>query len=235
MNEFELDLRQILMIFKKRLIMIVAFTVLCGASAYIITSLVIKPTYTATATMYVYSNSNRSSQEITSSEITASQALLNTYLVVLKSDTVLDEVAKTLNLDYSGNTIRGMMTASAIDSTEAFAVKITNRNPELAQLIVNTIIKVAPPQIVRVVKAGGVEVIDYAKLPIIPSAPNKAMISMIVALIGFLCGLGFVLLLIKLDTKVHDTDDLARAFEIPVLGAIPTMTNMDFSSARKWV
>jgi capsular polysaccharide biosynthesis protein len=128
-----------------------------------------------------------------------------------------------------------MMTAGAIEETEAFAVKVTHHDPEMAQRIANTIIDVAPAQIVRVVKAGGVEVIDYAKRPVNPSSPNKRMISLIAEVIGFFAGSGIILLLIKLDTKIHDTDDLTGAFDIPVLGSIPTLDIKEFGIIRKSV
>jgi capsular polysaccharide biosynthesis protein len=222
-KEFDLDLIQLIIIIKKRFLWITAFFLLCGAIGYIATTLFVKPLYTATATMYVYSDVDRTNQSITSSEITASQQLLNTYLVVLKSDTVLDQVAKKLGLNYSASTIRSMMTAGAINDTEAFEVTVTHHDPAMAQKIVNTIIDVAPDQIVRVVKAGGVEVIDYAKLPTSPSSPNKTKIAAISAVLGLFLSTGFVLLLIMLDTKIHDTDDLVEEFDYPVLGSIPTL------------
>ncbi len=76
MNEFNLDLIQLFLIVKKRFVWIAAITVFSGVAAYVITTIFIKPVYTATATMYVYSDTDRSSQSITASEITASQQLL---------------------------------------------------------------------------------------------------------------------------------------------------------------
>ncbi len=71
----------------------------------------------------MYSNTDSTGDSITSAELSASQELVNTYLVVLKSDAVLDEVIETLDLDLTAADIRDMLSASSIDGTEAFYVK----------------------------------------------------------------------------------------------------------------
>jgi capsular polysaccharide biosynthesis protein len=90
-------------------------------------------------------------------------------------------------------------------------------------MIVNTIIDVAPEQIVRVVKAGGVEIIDSAKLPLDPSSPNIKMNTLIGVFHRFFLSFVIIILIVKFDTKVRDEEDLTKSFTIPVLGSIPTL------------
>lgn len=235
MEDIELDLQQVLLIFKKSLVFIIVITLACGAAAYAITTVFIQPMYTASASLYVYSDTESTGDSITSAELTASQELVNTYLVVLKSDAVLDEVIKTLDLGFTASDIRDMLTASSIDGTEAFSVEITYNDPVMAQLMVNTIIEIAPEQIIRVVKAGGVEVIDSAKLPATPSSPNIKLNTLIGALIGFFLTFGIIILIVKFDTKVRDEDDLIRTFTIPVLGNVPTLVDQNTAGYKKEV
>ncbi len=212
------------------IIILAAF--LCGVLTYGISRYFIEPKYTATASMYVYSDTRRNQDSITTSELTASQELVNTYIVVLKSDTVLNRVISSLNLNITPASIRNNMTAASINGTEAFSISITHSDPELAQKITNTLVTVAPQEIIRVVKAGGVEVIDYAKLPSSPSSPNVARNTAIGMLIGFVVTFGVYLLIVMLVTKVHNEDELALVFTIPVLGIIPMLADRE-NNAKK--
>lgn len=219
----ELNFLQIFLILRKRIIIILISMLLCGALSYLFSFYFIAPKYTATASLYVFSNSNRSENAITSSELTASQELVNTYIVVLKSDTVLNQVIEKLNLSMTPGEIRSMVDAGSIGGTEAFNISVTSNDPLLSQRIVNTIVQIAPVEIIRVVKAGGVEVIDYAKAPDKPVSPNIMLNTGIGVLAGFVLSFGVSLALVLLNTKFHSEEDLVQIFSIPVLGSVPTL------------
>lgn len=219
----ELDLWQVILILRKRLIVILISMLFCGALFYLFSFFLIAPKYTATASMYVFSNTNRSENAITSSELTASQELVNTYIVVLKSDTVLNQVIEKLDLSMTPEEVRTMVNAGSIGGTEAFNISVTSNDPVLSQRIVNTIVQIAPVEIIRVVKAGGAEVIDYAKVPDKPVSPNILLNTVIGVLVGFVLSFGVSLALVIFNTKFHSEEDLAQIFSIPVLGSVPTL------------
>ncbi|MEG0321420.1 MAG: hypothetical protein RR606_04445, partial [Oscillospiraceae bacterium] len=71
--------------------------------------------------MYVYSEGNRVvNGTITSSELSTSQQLVQTYIVILTSNSVLDQVSEKLDRAYTAEELRNMLTASAINNTETF-------------------------------------------------------------------------------------------------------------------
>jgi capsular polysaccharide biosynthesis protein len=216
------EYRQLAELIKKNLILVLFVALLSGAVIFALSRYVITPRYTATASMYVYSNTNRS--EITSFELTASQELVNTYIVIIKSDTVLEKVITSLDSDLTPKDLRKGLAASALDATEAFSISFTHTNPKFAQAVTNKIVELAPAEIIRIVKAGGVEVIDYAKEPGIPSSPNIIVNTLVGTLLGFVLTIGICLILKKLDTKIHEERDLS-GFKIPVVGVIPIIIN----------
>ena len=222
MKHKELSVLDLLLIFRNRFLLIMLSAVLCGAAAYAASRYLLTPVYTATASMYVF-NTSRETNQITSFDITASQELVNTYIVVIKSDTVLDQVINKLNLPMTPEDIRKILKAGAIDDTEAFEIKITHSDPLTAQRIANTIIDVAPKEIIRVIQAGGAAVIDYAKLPNSVSSPNMVLNTTIGALIGLLMSFGISAALVIFDTKVHCEEDLKQQFTIAVLGSVPIL------------
>ncbi len=223
METKEISLRQLFAILKRRIFVIILSTAIFAVAAYFYSNNYITPLYTASISMYVYSDPNRKDTSISSSELSAAVSLVNTYLVVLKSDSVLDQVVKQLQLSYSSGEIRSRLTTSAIEMTQAFTVSYTDSDPKVAQSIVNTIAKVAPGEIVRVVKAGGAEVIDYAKEPMSPTSPNTMRNSAICGVVGFVLSCGVYLLKLLLDTKIRSEEDLKYIADIPVLAIIPPL------------
>ena len=84
-REIEIDLRKVFSMLKKRILYIILGTLITAVLAGCITEFFITPTYTASCTLYVYSNTDRVSTDssIGKNEITASQQHVNTYIVVL--------------------------------------------------------------------------------------------------------------------------------------------------------
>lgn len=225
-RELEIDLRKIFSMLKKKIIYIVIIGLIGGAIAGCFTNFFIEPQYTANVKLYVNSNNDNlvsSNGSISSSEIDASQKLVNTYIVVVKSNTFLEKVSDELGGTISTGTIKSMISASQIDETLAFQVNVTNHDPQLAAQIANIIAETCPSEIVRVLKVGGVEIIDYAKVPTSPSSPNIKKNIMI----GFLAALAvsFAFFFIKelFNTSISSEADLSREFNIPVLGTIPRL------------
>jgi capsular polysaccharide biosynthesis protein len=118
-----------------------------------------------------------------------------------------------------------------LEGLRTFEVAIDNKSPVDAQIICNTLIKVAPPQIIRVVHGGSVEVIDSATLPTEPSSPNIMLNTVVGGRFGLILAMMGTLLFEMLDTRIKSEDDLSELFNIPVIGVIPSINLKD--SPRK--
>ena len=234
MTETEISLLDIWSLVRRRWIFILAAGIICGAVVGLYTHFFIEPVYEAKVSMYVYS-AERNDKGVTTSELSASKTLVDTYIVILKSNTVLEAVIDALELPYNENQLNSMISASAMDNTEAFEITVSNTNPELAQQIANSIADIAPDQIIRVVKAGSVEVIDHAKLPEKPASPSMKKNVAIGFIIGLVLCFGVFLILQILDTAIWLEEDLAGIFEIPVLGSIPKINLPESSKKDKEV
>lgn len=224
-REIEIDLGKIFHMMKKRVIYIILATLITGVLSGCITEFLIQPKYSASCTMYVYSNTDRvsSSASIGQSELSASQQLVNTYIEVLKSNYVLEDVISALNLDMTTKQLRSMLSFSQINETEIFKVTVTSTNAAQSADIANAIAKTAPDAIVKKIKAGGVSVLDYAKVPSAPSSPNLKKNILIGAIAGFAVSfIGFFVYEL-FDTTITTERDLERAFDIPVIGSIPRL------------
>ncbi len=234
MTETEISLLDIWSLIRRRWIIILLAGIICGALVGLYTRFFIEPVYEAKVSMYVYS-AERNNTGVTTSELSASKTLVDTYIVILKSNTVLDAVIDALALPYNENELSSMISASAMDNTEAFEITVSNTDPELAQKIANSIADIAPDQIIRVVKAGSVEVIDHAKKPEKPASPSIKKNVAIGFIIGLVLCFGIYLILQIMDTAIWLEEDVSGMFDIPVLGSIPKINLPESSKKDKEV
>ncbi|MBR2133979.1 MAG: hypothetical protein IJ851_04640 [Eubacterium sp.] len=230
-REINIDLRRIFTMLKRKIVYILLITVIGAILSGAYTNFFVTPMYTATVQLHVYSSADNrlgTDSSITKGELDASQQLINTYIVVVKSNTFLEKVSDKLGSDrYSASAIKGMLSCAPIENTVAFSISITNPDPETAMEIANTIADTCPDEIVRVLKVGGVEIIDYAKLPSSPSSPNIRKNVAFGAAIAFALSFAFFFVKELFDTSIKEESDLTREFDIPILGTIPRLVAID--------
>lgn len=231
-REIDIDLRKIFYMMRTKIVYILLITFLAGAAAGCYTHFFIKPTYSASIKLFAYSNTDRVSTDssVSNQELAASRDLVNTDIYVLTSDTVLELVIEDLGLNTSTGAIRSMITASQIEETIAFQVTVNSEDPNLSAKIANSIAKVAPDEITKIVKIGGVNVIDYAKVPTSASSPNTKKNILIGLLAGFAVSFAVFFVIELFDSTITNARDLEREFEIPILGTIPRLEAVEKST-----
>ncbi len=219
----EISLQEIFMILWNKVWVIILCTLIGGVAAFGISAFVLDPTYTSRVSMYVNSNTERENTIANLNDINASQKLVSTYIEILKSDNVLSKVITETGFTYTPEQIRKMLTASAVNGTEIFEVKITTEDANEAAVIANTIAAVAPEEIIRVVKAGSVELIDEAVPATSPSSPNVLLNTIIGLMLGGVLSVLGVLVAEMLDNRIKTEDDLKKGYDFPILGTIPDL------------
>jgi len=230
----ELDLQKLLMSYLRKWWLIAASILLVGAMAWFITANLITPMYKASVTVYV--NNVASGQQvdtISSGNLSTSQRLVNTYINMIESDTVLEKVAETSALNITADYIRNVMSAEQVDDTELFKVYITNPDPAMAAKIANAIAEVAPGEIERFVEGSSTKIIDYAKAPSYPASPSVNRNVFLGALVGCALAIAYLTIVFLLDVRIKDEEDLTMLFELPVLVQIPTFGTSGDKSAYK--
>lgn len=230
-KEIELDLFQVVnILWQKALIIILAATIF-GAASFTGTFFFISPKYKATTSMYVNNSSfsfGATSFSITSSELSASNTLVSTYIYILESRTTLEEVISEAGLSYTYEDLEKMIDARAVSDTAAFDVTVESENPVEAELIANTIAKILPDRIAEIVDGSSVRIVDYAIIPAHRSSPSYIKNTLIGALIGgILCSAVVLAVFVtseKRNVDIRSVDDLKDMYpDIPVLALIPDM------------
>lgn len=221
---FEVDLREFFRLLVKRFWAIILCAVIAGTSVLVYTVNFVTPVYEASVAIYVNNNSRKDSATISSSDLAVALRLVATYVNIIRSDRVLDKVVAESGLSIPPQQLRSMISADAIGETEMFRVSVISPNPELSAQLANAIAKVAPAEISEIIEGSSAKIIDYAKAPQQPSAPNYLKYTFFGAAAGAVLAILALFLQVIMDTRIKTEEDLLRICTIPVLGAIPDLS-----------
>lgn len=224
---YELDILHLLGQLWRRLWLIVIAGLLFGGGGFAFSTFVVTPKYEAEALMYVNNTSaslGNTSFSISSSELTAAQSLADTYIIILKARTTLNEVIEKEDLDYTYEELYDMISSDAVNGTEVFSIRVTSEDPEEAKNIANAIARILPDKISGIVDGSSVRVVDYAITPSESVSPSIIKYTAV----GFLGGALLVCIIIVirtlLDTLIHDEDYIIQTYDFPILAVIPDHT-----------
>lgn len=219
--EYEISLQELFSIVWNKIWLIILCMIIGAGIGFSVSKFIITPTYSSKVSMYVNNSKDRTEAALNINDINASQKLVATYIEILKSDTVLNKAIEEMALNYTTGQLRNMISASSVNGTEILEVKVISEDPEEAAEIANTLAKVAPAEIIRVVQAGNVELLDQAMVNHIPVGPNTKINTLIAALVGMLVSVIGVLGVELFDNRIKSADDLRKKYDLPVLGVIP--------------
>lgn len=225
----QIDIKRMIEVVLDRIVSVIVITIIFGIVSFLLSEFIIVPKYESTITMYV--NNRRNSAESSSetrtmtSDLTASQMLVPTYIEMIKSNNVLqevsDEIKEKTGEKFTVRKIKEMIKAEAVVNTEIISVSVKTEDSRMAREIANTIADVAPEKIQKFIELSDVRIIDRAKISTSPVSPNVRNNTILGALLGFVLSISFILLREIFDVRVKTVDDLTSMFQYPVLGTIP--------------
>ena len=211
----EIDLWKILMIFAARWKLLLVSALAAAVLAFFVTVQFMTPLYRASVKVYVNNiNANETIEYVNAANLATAQQLVNTYVNMIRSNTVLEKVSQSAGMSYSAEDIRRMMTAAQVDETELFEVYISHPDPEEAAKIANAIANVAPDEIAYFVEGSSTKIIDYAKVPQYPYTPNPQKNAVVGGVLGCMAAAAVVFLQYLLDVRIKD--------EVSPTSTIPT-------------
>jgi succinoglycan biosynthesis transport protein ExoP len=141
-EELEIDLRQLIEIFKKWSRMILAGTILCVITAALLSYFVLPPVYEAQSLLMVTKATERLGnpqtqqdglEGVVSSVSTLPVWTMNTYIGQITSPALKERVIKRMQKENGSSTgIYGNIDASAVKDTNLIQVKVTSGDPYVA-------------------------------------------------------------------------------------------------------
>ncbi len=231
-KEFEINIFEMLWAFWKRIWCILLVAIIFGVGGYTYTKTTGVPTYNAGA-MIIVNNKPVDRDYLTSDLINTSKELANTYTIIIKSHTVLDQVLKDLNLDMSYNDLYNMISVSTVNETPVLKISVSHTNRAVAVAIVDKILAVSPDVLVETMNVGSVNVVESTAASPKPALPSATRSAIIWAFIGAFLVCVIIVIMLLADNTYTSERDVANDLDYPVLGVIPSLESSKSSVEKK--
>ena len=219
-----IDLLELLGVVRRHIVALLLTTVLAAAAGFAVSKFLMTPQYQARALMIVNTRQDTTAN-VTSDQLNSASKLVSTYSIIVKSDTVLNQVIANLGLNMSYETLAGKVGVAAVDDTQVMEITVTDANPDGARQVCEQITQVAPDAILTAVEAGSVKVISAASVDPDPVSPNVMRNTAIAGLLGLVVCLGVLFLQVLLDNKINTEEDVTKQLGLNVIGVIPDYEN----------
>lgn len=218
----EIDLRRLFLVLLNKVWVILLVGIVCAALLLSYTYFFVVPQYSASIKLYVNNTYGANAPGYSASQLQAAQSLANTYMVILRSRTVLTEVAEATGLPYTHKQLDNMISSSSVDDTEVFQVSVVCADHLHAAQIANAIAEILPSRIAATVDGSSVRVVDYAVPSEARVSPSYTKTAILGALIGMLLSAALFVVLELFNDAIFTEDYLARTFaDVPLLAVVP--------------
>ncbi len=222
-----LHLEKILWSVKTKILYIILLALVGGVLGGIFAVMFGQDVYRANITMMAYSNPDYATDSginINVTEVQAAQQLITSYSSVIKSSIFLESVIETAGLqdEYTADVLQPRVNAIQVQGTSMFTVFVTDVDPKNAQLIANTIGKIAPEKLIELVKAGGVQMLNEAALPIQPYKSASAVLYAFMGAVAFGgCAVVVFIIVGLFDSRIRRKYEIEDMFNIPIISTVP--------------
>ena len=200
--------------------LIALMAVLVGGSTYLYSKLTSIPQYQSKGTLYISTQKEQKTDDVNTTALTGAKNLMPTYIEILKAKPFLQTVSDDIDNKYSWSEITENTTIENIKDTNMISISVKCEDSHDAYLICSSIVNNAFDEIIRVFDGGSVKLIDIPEEAPSPESTN----SLKRGIIGFLAGAAVAMLIIFLinmfDTRVKNSDELRRKYNLPILGYV---------------
>jgi len=218
----ELDFRTIWSLIKKNIVLIIILTIVGMVSAFFISRFLINPQYEATVTLAVNAR-DEVATVIASDQINAARQLVNTYAVILTNDALLDNVIRELGLNDTIGSLKGRISAEAVNQTQVMRMTMRDHNPNTARAVLEAIMERAEDLLITTVKAGSVEIVSPPRVNRDPVSPRISLNTAIGAGIGLFIAVAIVFIRKALRNTFISDEDINTQLGLSVVGVIPSL------------
>ncbi|MBW9148481.1 capsular biosynthesis protein [Clostridium sp. CM028] len=224
-QEMDISLKEIFIILKERLWLIVSITVAAIIIAGIMSFYVIKPTYEAKTSVIIGKPQSTASGSTQYNDVKMYQDLVETYSKIAQSELVAQGALDELKGNLTLNQIKDSITVTPQAGTQILIISAKSKSPQEALKVINAISTSFIESSKKVYPIGGeIQVMDKANMPTNPISPNKVRNMAIGFLIGLIISVGLVFILEYSDNTIKTESDVEIYIGLPILGVIPKMT-----------
>lgn len=218
----QFSISELINIFLRRWWILALSAIILCVSGFFYAQFIVTPLYRTDGTLYVNARRTQTS-DVSTTNLLASQQLATTYKEILTRRTFLSQVAEDLDNKYSVGQLSGMISMTPLNETEIMEIKVTGEVPEDVYAICHSVLTHAPDELIRVVNAGSVKILDDGQIPKQPFSPNVKNYTLFAFALGLALGALIVFCIEFFDTRIKSRDDIVHRYQEPLLGEIPEL------------
>lgn len=216
--EVELDIREVIFALLQKWYLIVLAGFLTAALFFCVSKFLIPEKFESETSIYIL---NQDEEGINYTDFQLGTILTKDYEVLVKSRTVLEEVAKKLKLDLSYEDLESMVSVTVPESTRIVEITVRTTDPELSQKIADTVREMASKNISEVMNVDAVNVVEKANLPTKKCSPSVGRNTILGGFLGVFVACTIILLFVLFNDTIRTQDDVEKYLNVSTLGVIP--------------
>jgi len=216
-DTMEIDLVELLIRFVDKWYWIVASALICTALFAVYTFQFVTPLYQSTSKLYVVNSKNSA---INLSDLQIGNYLAKDYKEVFTNWHVHERVIAELNLPYTYSELNKMVSVNNPSDTRILYITVTSPNPQEAKAMADKYAKVACEFIAVKMDQEQPNVFEEARVPTVPSSPNKTRNLLIGFILGAMIAIAVITIQFISDDRVRTPEDVEKVVHLPTLGVV---------------
>ena len=226
----EINLRDLLSYFKKRLILFIVVVLFVVSAGTIYSVFILKPEYMSQATVILSSDKSKNTVQ---SEINANKNLIDTYTEVVKSHRVLDRVKSEMQIEDTYEQLVKKVTVASLKDTEIISISVVDLNKNHSYSLANRIADTFTDEIGQIYNDKSVNVLDRAVEPQKPYNVDIIKQEAIYAAAGIVLATAVIFLMFYFDRTIKTTEQIEQLFKLPIYGKVRKLETEKQKQQRK--
>jgi len=221
----ELDLKQLLSVIKKRLLLIVLTVIAVTVATALFSIFFIQPKYEASTKIIVNQTASQmTTGQLDLNQINSSIRMIDTYKEIIRTPAIMEKVIETHpDLKLTMQELVKKVKVSSVNNTQVMTLIVQDTSYAKAAQIVNAVSDVFSKEISHIFQVENVSILNYAneaEEAVAPVSPNIKLNIAIAFLISLLLTIGVAFLLEMMDDTIKTEQDIAEHLGLPTLASI---------------
>ena len=226
----EINLRDLLSYFKKRLILFIVVVLFVVSAGTIYSVFILKPEYKSQATVILSADKSKNTVQ---SEINANKNLIDTYTEVVKSHRVLDRVKSEMQIEDTYEQLVKKVTVASLKDTEIISISVVDLNKNHSYSLANRIADTFTDEIGQIYNDKSVNVLDRAVESQKPYNVDIVKQEAIYAAAGIVLATAVIFLMFYFDRTIKTTEQIEQLFKLPIYGKVRKLETEKQKQQRK--
>ncbi|MFD1360707.1 polysaccharide biosynthesis tyrosine autokinase [Lentibacillus salinarum] len=220
--EQSFQIKEFLMIFKKRMIFIIVVSLSFTLAGALISYYLVTPVYESRSDLLVNHTATTEDEPLSSTDIEMNLRLIETYQLIIKSKRIRDIVAAELNQTYTSNDLKRKLRVETNADSQIISLYIEDNDPEMAAEIANTFASIFQAEVTALMNMNNVNVLTKAEPADLndPIRPKPIIYTIVSFLIGIMYSCTHVFLSAYFNTKLSSRTDVEKYLQVPLLGSV---------------